>query len=123
MKYLLIIFLLSTQLVYSSSLSNPMISMDLQDVNMPDAIRLFAQFNQANVVISPTIHGSVTLHLHHVSANKAFDLLLGSYGLSKWKMDNVWYVMSSAELIQREQEQIKLQSLIQETSPLLTQIW
>jgi len=119
----LAIYLICSQIGFSSPLLNQPISMDLQNVDIQDAIRMLAQYDQMNIVISPTIHGLVSLHLHQTSAKKALDLLLESHGLSKWEMDNVWYVISSTELIQHEQEQIKLQTLMQETSPLLTQIW
>lgn len=127
MKYyhtiLLAIYLIGSQIVFSAQLTSQNISMDLQNVNIQDAIRLFAQYDQANVIINPTIHGLVSLHLQHISAKNALDLLLKSHGLNKWEIENVWYIMPSAELIQHEQEQIKLQALLQETSPLLTQIW
>jgi type IV pilus assembly protein PilQ len=99
------------------------ISMDFQNVNIQDAINTFAQFNQTNVVISPNVRGFISLHLEHVSAEKALDLLLDSHGLSKWQMDNVWFIAPSGEFIQHEQEKIKLNTLLQESSPLMTRIW
>jgi type IV pilus assembly protein PilQ len=111
------------QSVHSSSLSNDDISMDLQNVNIQDAIRELAKFNNTNVVISPAIHGVVSLHLKQISASKAFDLLLNSHELSKWEQDKVWFIVPQDELMQRQQEKIKLQTLLQESSPLMTRTW
>lgn len=119
----IIIFCMFSVSTYPISLSKQKISVDLQEVNIQDAIRLLAQLDHANVVISSSIHGFVSLHLQQVSAQKALDLLLASHDLHQWQMDNVWYVIPREEWLQRQQEEIKLQALLQESSPLLTRVW
>lgn len=111
------------QSVYPSSFSDNTISLDLQNVNIQDAIRVLAKLNNINVVLSPRLYGVVSLHLKNVSALKAFDFMLDSHKLSKWEQDNVWYIGTEDELVERQQDKIKLQNLLHESQPLITRIW
>lgn len=99
------------------------ISLDLQDANLSDTIRLLATVSKKNVFISPTINGSVTLHLHHEVPDQAFAVLLSSQGLTKQVIGNIWYITSREELIKRKQEDIKWQELEEQNAPLVTKIW
>jgi type IV pilus assembly protein PilQ len=119
----MVIFCILFQSVHSSSVSDDNLSMDLQNVNIQDAIRMLAKCNHVNVVISPAIHGFVSLHFMKISSLKAFDFLLASHKLSKWKQDNVWFIVPEEEFLQRQQEKIKLQTLLNESAPLVMHIW
>jgi type IV pilus assembly protein PilQ len=99
------------------------ISIDFHDINIQDAIRMIAKLNNINVVISPTIHGVVLLQLSQVSAQKALTLLLTAHELSKLPMGNVWFIVSRTELMRTQQEEVKLQTLLQESAPLIMRVW
>lgn len=119
-RLILFIFALSCQILYASDKN---ITLDLQDANLSDTIRLMAKFANKNVIISPLVNGSVSLHLKNEIPDKAFALLLLSQGLSKWEAGQVWYIASQEELIKHQQENIKWQQLQEDTAMLATKLW
>jgi type IV pilus assembly protein PilQ len=126
MNFAVILIIINSVLVQAAlsfPISNNTLSIDLQNINIQDAIRVLAKCNNASVVISPNIHGLVSLHLRKIAALKAFDLLLESQKLGKWEQDNVWFIVPEEELMQRQQEKIKLQTLLHESSLLVTRAW
>ena len=78
------------------------IKFDLQDTNLSDAARLMAKFLDQNIVLSSTVNGRVTLHLHEANPARALDMLLPSQGLAKWETGNIWFVAPREELIKRK---------------------
>jgi type IV pilus assembly protein PilQ len=99
------------------------LTVDLQNANLPDAIRLMAKFLQMNVIISPTVHGAVTLHLHDAHPLDSLNMLLTSQGLAKWSVGNVWFIAPRDELIKRKQDETKWQEIAQDSAPLVTKVW
>lgn len=104
-------------------LGSQQISLELQEVSIRDALNLLAKFLNINLAISSAVHGTASLHLKKVSALEAFNLLLLSQELSKWQMGNVWYIMPRSELMQQKQQELKLQTIVNEAEPLVTHIW
>jgi type IV pilus assembly protein PilQ len=98
-------------------------SLDLQNTNLSDTVRLLAKMLNRNVIVSPAVEGRVTLHLHHAEPASVFDLLLDSYGLEKLQRGNVWYVAPRDELIRRKQQEMKWQNLSSQTAELITETW
>lgn len=99
------------------------VSLDLQNTNTSDAIRMLAKFLDVNIVMSTSINGVVTLHLHQANPKHAFELLLASQGLAKWQIGNIWFVAPRAELIKRKQEELKWQTVWNDSLPLTTTVW
>ncbi len=98
-------------------------SLDLQNTNLSDTVRMLAKLLDRNVIVSPTVEGRVTLHLQHARAANVFDLLLDSYGLEKLQRGNVWYIAPRDELIKRKQQEMKWQDLSTQTAELKTETW
>ena len=99
------------------------ISIDLQNVNTQDALHILAKFIHMNVVISPEIGGVVSLYLHDSEVSEAFDLLLATHHLTKWKIGKTWFIASRAELVQRKQEEHTLQVAADEAATMVTRVW
>ncbi len=95
--------------VLAASASSRLLTLDFQNTNLPDAIRILAKHIHCNVVLSPAVNGMVSLHLQEVDPEQALDLLLVSQGLAKYASGNVWIVAPHAELMRRAEEQLKLQ--------------
>src|SRR5579864_4861472 len=85
-------FFLSVTIAYASSGDNDF-SMDLQNVTLSEALHFIAKFMHKNVVINPSVEGVVSLHLHHVSAEKTFNMLLTSHDLMKVSLGNAWLIV------------------------------
>lgn len=132
MKYKMIVYIrekISTSIAICLVFFSPSlfayqpVTIDLQNTNIADAIRALSKFLDVNIVMSTAINGVVTLHLHHANPRHAFDLLLASQGLAKWQIGNIWFVAPRAELIRRKQEELKWQTVWNDSLPLVTQIW
>lgn len=102
---------------------NKDLSFDLQNVEIRDVIYIFAKFLHQNVIISSKVTGLVSLHLHDMPADEIFDLLLLSHDLIKQDVGHSWFVTPRQDLIQHQEDQIKLHSSLEEASPVLTRIW
>jgi type IV pilus assembly protein PilQ len=103
--------------------ANANISLDLQNINMPDAIQMIAKFLNMNVIISPSVSGEATLHLREANPTQALDLLLTSHGLTRWRIGHIWFIGPRDEMIKRQQEEVKWQEIREESSTLITQVW
>ena len=121
----LVIIIFSFMLFFTQTTQaeNKNLSLELQNSNLSDAIRLIAKFLGRNVMISPSVQGVVTMHLSNAAPLHAFDLLLATQGLAKWKIGNVWFIGPHDELIKRKQEEMKWQDTWNESLPLKTEVW
>lgn len=99
------------------------ISLDLQNVTIVDAVHILAKLTQHNIVISPAVQGVTSLHLNDALAKEAFDSLLIANGLMEWKINKVWYIGLRSEWIKHKQEELKLQTMLTESAPLVTRVW
>jgi type IV pilus assembly protein PilQ len=119
--WLLGILLFFLQVAYAMSPAS--ISLDLQEVNLPDALRIFAKFLQLNLVISPLVSGNVSLHLHEAVAADAFEMLLASQGLAKRPVGSLWLVAPVAEIAKHQLDELRLREMAADMEPLATHVW
>lgn len=98
------------------------ISLELKAANLQDTIRLLAKFLCINVILSPTVHGKVTLHLAHASPEHVFNLLLTSHDLVKWPVGRIWFIAPRKELMHQKEEELKWQTIQDEMSHLITKV-
>jgi type IV pilus assembly protein PilQ len=99
------------------------LTLELQNADLADAIRLVADFLQQDIIVSPTTTGTVSLSLHDAEPGSAFDMLLISHGLAKWQSGHIWFVAPRAELMQRKQEELKWQEITDKALPLVMRTW
>lgn len=111
---LLIIF--GLQSTYAAS---PNLTLQLQDANLVDVIRLIANCLHINVMISPGVRGTVTMNLDSALPTQALNVLLSTHNLAAWKKAGIWYIAPQTEIIQRQQA--RQQWL--EAAELTTKFW
>lgn len=111
-----IIFILLCLL--SLSASENKFSMELQRVNLADAIRYIAKLQGINVIISPAVQGLAIMNLHSVAPDDALNMLLASHGLAKRRQGQLWLIAPQNELIKLKQEEIKYRQLQEESQEL-----
>jgi type IV pilus assembly protein PilQ len=117
-------FLLIVCLCFSPRLlAEKPLALDLQNVNLPDAVRIVGRFLGLNLVLSPAITGTITLHLQNAAPRAAFALLLNSQGLAQTQLGNVWFVAPRTELLERQVDAAKLQAAVRKLAPLLLRTW
>jgi len=101
---------------------NSPLTLDLQDASLADAVRSIASFLDLNVIISPSVQGTATLHIKDAVPAQVFALLLSSHGLAQSRLGDVRFIAPREELIRQKQEEQKWQETLDETSPLRTTI-
>lgn len=99
------------------------VSLDLENVNLIDALRISAKFMGVNLIVSPVVTGTVSLHLQEAREQEIFDLLIASQGLAKEQVGNVLLVSSYSEMIKRKEEIFKLKEATNDTTALETEVW
>jgi type IV pilus assembly protein PilQ len=108
--------------VYAQPLAAP-ISLEMQQVNLPDAVRILSKFMHLNVIVSPSVVGTVSLQLHDAEPADVFNLILTSQGLATKRIGHVVYVAPQTEVVARQLEDTKLQESLDDTANLVTQVW
>jgi type IV pilus assembly protein PilQ len=80
------------------------ISVDLRDVDLRDFFRLIHEISGLNVVLDPTVRGTVTLVLDEVPWDQALDIVLRNNSLTKELDGNVLRI-ATQDTMRREAEQ------------------
>lgn len=99
------------------------ISLDIQNVSIPDALRLMAKLTHRNIVVSATVTGRTSIHFAHTSAERAFDSLLEANDLTQYQQNQVWFVMPRKELLLQKEDEVKIQAILVAVAPLQQRIW
>lgn len=68
------------------------ISLSLRDADLKEVLRSFARLSGTNVVIDPSVEGSVTLELKEVPWDQALAVILKAHGLAAEVDGKVWTV-------------------------------
>ena len=65
------------------------ISLDLKDADLAGVLLSFSRVSRVNVVLDPDVKGSVTVRLHDVPWDQAFDLIARINGYATTREGNV----------------------------------
>ncbi|TVQ79046.1 MAG: type IV pilus secretin PilQ [Bradymonadales bacterium] len=79
------------------------VSLEFQDAEIQDVIRLIAEVSKLNVIIGDNVTGRITLKLVDVPWDQALDIILTSRGLDKVQHGNILRV-APVEALKRERE-------------------
>lgn len=118
-----IIFLFQLSVTHAASPENQSITLDLKNVALQDALHIVAKLMHLNMILSPSIHGMVSLHWDNVPGMEALDSLLATHQLSKWRGKNVWFVGPTDEFLKHRQETAERETVLADTAPLVTRVW
>jgi len=83
-----------------------LISLDLQDTDIDNALRIIAEVSNLNIIASGDVTGKVTLRLIDVPWDQALDVILKTNGLDKVQEGNVIRV-APVEKLRSEREALK----------------
>lgn len=83
-----------------------LISLDLQDTDIDNALRIIAEVSNLNIIASDDVTGKVTLRLIDVPWDQALDVILKTNGLDKVQEGNVIRV-APVEKLRAEREALK----------------
>jgi type IV pilus assembly protein PilQ len=99
------------------------LSLDLNRVDLHDALQIIANFMRLNFIITPNVKGNISVHLTQLSPNEMLNTLLDSQNLTKSQFGKTWIIDSRNAFIQKQQETLKMQAIVDATDPLKTHIW
>jgi type IV pilus assembly protein PilQ len=96
------------------------ISLDFQDADIVPIFRFIGDISGYNVVVHPTVSGTVTLKLDNVPWDQALDIILNLYGLEKQVEGNIMTIAPTAvfdklakEKAQRQNTEAVVAELVQ----------
>ncbi len=96
------------------------ITLTLKDADIKDVLRTFAQLTNLNIVVDPSVSGSVTVELHDVPWDQALDLILRINGLDYVLENNVLRVAPIAKLASEKTAAAKFMEDQENAKPLKT---
>ena len=86
-----------------------LITIDLQDAEIRDALRLMAEYGNVSIVSGDDVKGKVTLTMKNVPWEQALDTILDINGLAKKQMGDVISVMTLEKKKKDEGDKVKAQ--------------
>ncbi len=92
-------------------------------MSIQDVLHLLVKAQNKNIIISPSIYGSTSLHVNNMSYKEAFDMVLAMHNLHTWKIKNTLFVGSRDEFFQQKETEKKIKMLEYEALPIVTRIW
>ena len=99
--------------------SGRLISLDLQDTDIDNALRIIAEVSNLNIIASGEVTGKVTLRLIDVPWDQALDVILKTNGLDKVQEGNVIRI-APIDKLKAEREALKqAQQAEEELEPLV----
>ncbi|NMC64132.1 MAG: type IV pilus secretin PilQ [SAR324 cluster bacterium] len=90
----------------ASKYSGRLISLDLQDTDIDNALRIIAEVSNLNIIASDDVTGKVTLRLIDVPWDQALDVILKTNGLDSVQEGNVIRI-APVEKLRQERESLK----------------
>jgi type IV pilus assembly protein PilQ len=93
--------------VSSSKYTGRKISLDFQDADISDIIRLIADVSRFNIVLSDDVKGKMTLKLVDVPWDQALDVILRMNILGQHKDGDIIVISTLASITQRQEEEAR----------------
>ena len=87
--------------------TDKLVTIDLQDAEIRDALRLMAEYGNVSIVSGDDVKGKVTLTMKNVPWEQALDTILEINGLSKKKSGNIISVMTLEKKKKDEGDKVK----------------
>lgn len=94
------------------------ISLNFQDIQVRAVLQLLADFTGVNIVVSDAVTGNITLRLNDVPWDQALDIILTTQSLDKRQVGNVVLIDKAANLVARENEELKEQIAARKLAPV-----
>lgn len=106
----------------SSKYTGRKISLDLQDADLINVMRLFAEVANLNIILAPDVKGKVTVRMVNIPWDQAMDIILRMNGLGHILEDNVLRIGTVAALTKEAEEELKSKEAKKKAEDLITRI-
>lgn len=97
-------------------------SFDFKDIDIKDLFRFIAEISGLNVILDPSVKGSVTLRLTEVPWDQALDIVTRNQGLGYTVEGNVIWVAPFSKFAQQAKAQAAASTQQMLSGPLVTKI-
>ncbi len=98
------------------------ISLDLQDADLVNVMRLFAEVANLNIILAPDVKGKVTVRMMNVPWDQAMAIILKMNGLGYSLEDHVLRIASVGTLAKQDEEELKAKETKKKAEDLVTRI-
>lgn len=106
----------------SPKYSGKRVSLDFQDADIINVLRLLAEVSKLNMVIGDNVKGKITIKMLDVPWDQALDVILKMKGLGKVYEDNVLRVDTLSNIAQQQEEEAKAKEAMVKAEDLVTRI-
>lgn len=87
------------------------ISLNVDTISLRKVLKLLADYNHTNMVISDSVSGRITLKLNQVAWSQALDIILTTQGLAKREVGGIILIDTLANLIEKDNQADKAKQL------------
>jgi len=112
----------ATLLAGGSKFAGRKISLDLQDADLINVMRLFAEVANLNIILSPEVKGKVTVRMVNIPWDQAMDIILKMNGLGYLLEDNILRIASVGALTKEAEDEMRSKEAKKKAEDLITRI-
>ena len=98
------------------------ISLELQDADLINVMRLFAEVANLNIILAPDVKGRVTVRMVNIPWDQAMDIILKMNGLGYALEDNVLRIASIGALTKEAEDDLRAKEAKKKVEDLITRI-
>jgi type IV pilus assembly protein PilQ len=98
------------------------ISLDFQDADINDILRLIAEVGKVNIIAGGDVQGKITTRMTEVPWDQALDVILKINGLAQERSGNIIRVAPLEKFTNERQERLKARVTEVQAEPLVTRI-
>jgi type IV pilus assembly protein PilQ len=95
------------QTIGGSGFSGQKISLDFQDAEISNVLRLIADVSDLNMVVGDDVKGKITLKLFNVPWDQALDIILKAKGFGQVREGNIMRIDSNQNIAKQQDEALK----------------
>jgi type IV pilus secretin PilQ/predicted competence protein len=96
------------------------ISLDFQQADLIDVLRLIAEVSGMNIITSPDVSGRVTTRMVNVPWDQALDTILKTFGLGKDQEGSIIRVVPLERLRKERDDELQSKRIVEELEPPVT---
>jgi type IV pilus assembly protein PilQ len=100
--------------------SGQRISLDFQQADLIDVLRLISEVSGLNIITSPDVAGKVTTRMANVPWDQALDMILKTYGLGKVQEGSIMRVAPLDRLRKERDAELQSKRIVEELEPPVT---
>ena len=93
------------------------ITLDLQDADMINVLRLLSEISGENIIASDEVKGSITLRLRNVPWDQALDTILRTKGYSRVRQNNIIRIAPSSVIQEERKAELERRELKAKAEP------